>query len=238
MDFSGKMQIRSDLSKEDALTEFLSKRKTYWSHFIHEYDMDFLPYGEKQILRISLSTEENKQIQEMTKELCRGTNLKPVFTRIGKSAEAGFKNCVNSLFHLFRIKKQIVVNDRKYLYGGDGGGDFFLGTKVFDIKYRNESPSHGMILDHSFIERTPDDVILIHVTNSVSTKLGNLDENLEQNLPLAISGWVTMKEFKEKSESINNGRNSRALDKMNSIDNLLIEILREQIEAEKLFSYE
>lgn len=234
MDLLQKMQIKASLPKQEAFDLFVSDKKN-WYNFIHEYEMDFIPYGNKEILKLSLSSEDNKYVETLTKYLCKNTNLKFGPTKIGKSAEVAFKNCVNSLFYLFRINKKLVINDTKYLYGGDGGGDFFLGSRVFDIKYRNDSPAHGMILEDDFLDRTQDSVVLIHVTNSQATKISDVD--LEQNLPLAISGWTTVADFKKNAAKINNGRRSKALDNMNPIDSLLLDILKEFIQYEAVFEW-
>ena len=54
-----------------------------------------------------------------------------------------------------------------------------------------------------------------------------------QVFPIALSGWVTVEDFKKKVEK--SGSKLFRLDGLNEIKPLLIMVLEDQIESEKLF---
>lgn len=233
---SDKLTFRPDLKRADAFLIFKGSLAQHLHRVFHEYDMNLMPYGDKEILRCQLSPLQLKYVQAATAYLCKESTLNPLATFSGKSAEMIFRNSINNLFNLFRLKKRIHLNCKNYLYGGDGGADFFVGNLALDVKVRNESPAHGMILNRSFIERALDSTILIHVTNSTNIRLGDeIPKN--KTLPLSLSGWLTVAEFKERAGAISNGRDSLAVDKFNSIVDLLLLMIEDQIKAEELFTY-
>lgn len=231
-----KLTFRHDLKRADAFLIFKGNLNQHLRRVFHEYDMDLFPYGVKEIIRCQLSPLQLKYVRAATDFLCKESRLNPLATFAGKSAEMIFRNSINNLFNLFGLKKRVHLNCKNYLYGGDGGADFFVGNLAFDVKVRNESPAHGMILTRSFVERTLDSTILVHVTNSTNIKLGD-EIPLNKTLPLSLSGWLTMAEFKERSGAIATGRDSLAVDKFNSIVDLLFLMIEDQIKAEELFVY-
>ena len=235
--YRNKMLVRGDLGKKEVLKSLQESPNLWLKRICNEYDMDCGDFGSRTILRCHLSPVQLTYVHAVTKFLCTGSSLKPFSTFAGKSAEMVFRNSINNLFNLFRIKKRIQINSKNFLYGGDGGGDFFIGNQTFDVKYRNESPRHGLILENRFLDNAEDDVILIQVTNSVNYKIAESVPDQEKSLPLALSGWTTIKDFKTKGKPINNGRDSLCLDDLNPIMDLLFLILEDQIDSESLFEY-
>jgi len=232
--YKTKMLMLPELNKRHAFLLLKAEFDKHINRVFHEYDIDYCLFGDRQILKCQLSPLQLKYVQALTKFICNDSNLKPLATLVGKSAEMAFRNSINSLFNLFSIKKKIEVNSKNFVYGGDGGGDFFIGNRIFDVKYRNDSPAHGMILEKPFLERTLDDVILIHVTNSAAIKIGTND-SVDKTLPLALSGWMSVKEFKKVGKPIANGRDSLAVDNLHPIVDLLMLVLEDQIDSESLF---
>lgn len=234
--YRNKVVVRQDLSKRDAFLILKAERDKHMKRVFHEYDMDYCYFGNNKILKCHLSPLQLKYVQAVTNFLCKDSSLKPLSTFAGKSAEMAFRNSINNLFHLFGIKKKIQLNSKNFVYGGDGGADFFIGSLSFDVKYRNDSPAHGMILERAFLDRTLDDVVLIHVTNSDSIKIGQ-NETTDKSLPLALSGWMSVKDFKQNGQQINNNRDSLAVDKLHPIVDLLLLVLEDHINSESLFVY-
>lgn len=234
--YKTKIVIRQDLKKKDALLILKAELDRHIKRVFHEYDMDYCYFGNNKILKCHLTPLQLRYVQAVSNFICKDSSLKPLQTFVGKSAEMAFRNSVNNLFHLFGIKKKLQLNSKNFVYGGDGGADFFIGSMSFDVKYRNDSPAHGMILERPFLDRTLDDVILIHVTNSASIKIGQ-NETTDKSLPLALSGWLSVKDFKHRGQQINNNRDSLAVDKLNSIVDLLLLVLEDHIDSESLFLY-
>ena len=233
--FKNKMLIQTTLPKEEYL-RLIKEDQANLNRICYEYEMNLASVGDKKILKCNLSSLQTKYVRAVAESLSHGTNLNFFSTVVGKSAEMAFSNCINSFFNLFRINKRLRLNTRNFVYGGDGGADFFFSNMAFDIKYRDDSPGHGMILEQSFLDRTNDDLLLIHVTNSSNIKLGHRDPD-NKVLPLAISGWVSVKDFKAKANVINNNRGSLVLDKLNPITDLIFLAIEEQLKSEQLFEF-
>lgn len=227
----GKFRIKED--KRNSYYDIINNIKLFKS-ICHEYDMHI----EDDYIKCNLSNLQLKYIQQVVNYLCKDSNLKPFYTFVGKSAEMVFRNIINRLFYLFRINKKIDLNVNNFIYDGDGGSDFNLASMSFDIKYRNDGPNHGLILDKSFLSRMNENINLIFVTNSSNIKLNENSFQEGKSLPLAIKGWVSGKDFLEKSKQINNGRESRALDIFNPIQDLICQILDSEFEREKYFIYD
>lgn len=231
--YKGKMIFCPEMSRKISLTVFKSTLDQHLRRVLHEYDMDLVTFGDRQILRCQLSPVQLLYIQAVSDFLCKDSNLKELPTYFGKSAEMIFRNSINNIFNLFGLKKRLHVNSKNYFYGGDGGADFFLGNYSIDVKVRNDSPAHGMILTRDFLDRTLDSTILVHATNATSIKIGTIPPN--KTLPLALSGWITVGDFKARAKPISGG--SLAVDNFNPIVNLLLLLLEDQVLAEELFTY-
>jgi len=238
-----KMIINPEIQRQDALVMFKANFEENFKRVCSDRNIKYYTFGNKKLLSTDLSPVDLKFIYLVTKSLTAGsTSLNPMYTFAGKNGEMAFRKIANNLFHLFGINKYMEINTRNYLYGGDGGGDFFWDKYVFDAKYRDESPAHGMILESDFVERMNDDVFLIHTTNAANRKIGalTLEQIDTQNLPVALSGWITGKDFKAHAKHFNNGRGSYVLDTLNPIADLFFLLIEEQIGksgVERLFSY-
>lgn len=248
LSFKNKMVINPDFHRQDALVMFKSNFEENFKRVCSDRQIEYCSFGNKKILRINLSPTDLKFIYTVTESLCKcSKSLNPMYTFAGKNGEMAVKKTANNLFHLFGINKYMQINTKSYLYGGDGGGDFFWDRYIFDVKYRDEGPAHGMILESDFVDRMNDDVILIHVTNADNTAASKskitsltLEEINTQNLPLALSGWISGKDFKAHSKKFANGRNSFVLDTLNPIVDLFFLLIEEQIGkagVERLFTY-
>lgn len=230
--FKHKKIINPEIPRQDALCMFNSNFEENLKRVCHDRGIKYSTFGNKKVLSTDLSPLYLNFIRIVTKNLTENTNsLNSVYTFAGKNGEMAFRNIANNLFHLFGISKRMEINTNNYVYGGDGGGDFFWDKYIFDAKYRDESPAHGMILEADFVDRMNDEVFLIHTTNAANRKIGALtiDQINTQNLPLALSGWISGKEFKTKAKVFNNGRGSYVLDHLNPITDLFFLLIEEQI---------
>jgi len=207
-----------------------------YNSILHEYDLHSFKCGNKNVIQVNLENDHLSEVGLIADNICKDNlKLKPDYTFAGKAGEIIFAIVVNRFFKVFSLQKELVLNENSFVYGGDGGGDFFIGNRVIDVKYRDETPSHGMILDSDFLDRTDDSTIFVHTTN-VSTKIGNMAvyKNSEQVLPLAVSGWTTADFFKKNSKKMNGILNKYTLDNLFSIKSLLLDIVEYQIEFEKM----
>lgn len=237
-----KMIINPEIVRQDALVMFKANFEENFKRVCADRNIKYFSFGSKKLLSVDLSPLDLKFIYTVTKSLIAGsTSLSPIYTFAGKNGEMAFRKIANNLFHLFGIHKYMEINTKNYLYGGDGGGDFFWDKYIFDAKYRDESPAHGMILESDFVDRLNDDVFLIHTTNAANRKIGSptLEQIETQNIPLALSGWVTGRDFKAHAKHFNNGRGSWVLDTLNPIADLFFLLIEEQIGkpgVERLFT--
>lgn len=233
---SGKAQIPTksttkiigELKKE-------TNQKKYKS-ILHEYGLHSFHYGSRDVVKLNLEAEHLVIIGEVVDFLCKkSSTLDPKYTFAGKGGEVAVASTINRLFTAFSLKKRVDISTSSFLYGGDGGGDFFLGGRVFDVKYRDDGPSHGMSLESDFLDRSEDDTILIHTTNITGFKINGLNQykTSGQVFPIALSGWITVEDFKKRAEK--SGQKSFRLDGLNEIKPLLMSVLEDQIAFEKLF---
>ena len=221
-------KIIGELKKETAQTKYKS--------ILHEYGLHSFHYGNRDVVKINLEAEHLVIVGDIVDFLCKkSSTLKPTYTFSGKAGEIAFASTINRLFAAFSLNKRVDVSGSSFIYGGDGGGDFFLGERVFDIKYRDDGPSHGMSLDADFLDRSEDETILVHTTNITGFKINGLDQYKAsgQVFPVALSGWVTVEDFKKKAEK--SSSKSFRLDGLNEIKSLLMSALEDQIMFEKLF---
>jgi len=221
-------KIIGELKKE-------TSQKKYKS-ILHEYGLHSFHYGNRDVVKLNLEAEHLVIVGEIVDFLCKkSSRLSPKYTFAGKAGEVAFASTINRLFAAFSLLKRVDVSSSSFLYGGDGGGDFFLGERVFDVKYRDDSPSHGMTLESDFLDRSEDDTILVHTTNIIGFKIDGLDQYKAsgQVFPIALSGWVTVEDFKKKAEK--SSSKSFRLDGLNEMKSLLMTVLEDQIAFEKIF---
>jgi len=247
-------QIPTEHKKSDMLEIFKKNLTINMKRFLHEYEMSYLEYFGKGEYRFhikgELSTEFQQYIIAVAKFLHnRSPSLKPAYTIQGKNAEGIFMLAVNSMLHYFRFRNKLKFNKKSFRYGGDGGYDFAIGKYKFDVKHRDDGPNSGLILRESFLERAEDDVVLVFVTNATNIKLGDgfnkrtLDLGIteverhlaDQVFPLAITGWISIKEFKEKMTQRSGRDRAFVVDQLNPIVDLFMDIVEDQIESEALF---
>jgi len=252
--YADKRQIPEDADKAVILASFKKNLRTNMKRFVHEYDMGCLEYNDKFHIKAELSPEFQQYIIAVSQFLCsRSRGLKPAYTIQGKNAEGIVMFAVNNLLNFFRIRTRVKFNNKSFKYGGDGGWDFALGKFRFDVKHRDDGPNSGLILRESYIDRAEEDVILIFTTNAANIKLGSglnkkthdlkFDEVAEhlkgQVFPLAIVGWMSMKEFKEKMTERPGPRDERdrsfVVDNLHDITSLFMMIAEDQIDSEALF---
>ena len=246
------MACSSINSKIVFLNKFNKDRITNMKRFCHEYDMGFIKWGNKYCITAELTPEIQQYVVYVSKFQCsNGSGLKPAYTIQGKNAEAVVMCTINSFLSYFRINNRIRLNTKSFRYGGDGGYDFYLGKYRFDVKHRDDGPNNGLILRDRYLDTAGDDTILIFATNTTNIKLGTklydkiyndpFDKTLlhlkEQVLPMAITGWMTVGEYKDKKEVYNDEDDKIAwvVDNLNPIDNLFVMIVEDQIESEDWF---
>ncbi len=252
--YSTKRRIHGDLGMKDGLELFRKDLKGNMRRFLHEYDMGCITrtrVDNNLYIKGELTTEWLHYILYVCKFLCsRSPGLKPAYTIQGKNAEGMFMFALNNFLHYFRVPTSLDFNKNSFVYGGDGGADFCLGNYRFDIKHRDDGPNHGLILGRSFLERLEDDIILVLCTNATNIKLGTSmtkhSEDLtfaevtaamqEQVFPLAITGWVTAKEFKEDAKLRSKSNDRYVMDDLHDISELFMAVVEDQVSSSRLFA--
>lgn len=150
----------------------------------------------RDMIQVKVTSNHLKLLKDRVKEMCQTSpGLKEDYTLQGKVGEYAFAYAVNALFHFFNLDRRLELNLDNYIYGGDGGGDFFVGNHTIDVKYRDDAPDRGLYLDKSFIERSNDHNILVHTTNCINIKVSDLRTYQGQTMLVALNGWTTVGDF-------------------------------------------
>lgn len=251
--FQGKRRIYENSKRSEVFSKFMEDLRTNMKRFIHEYDMSFIEYEPRFHIKAELEPLFQEYIICISRFLCeRGGGLKPARTIQGKNAEAVFMSAVNCFLHYFRVDAELKFNRKSFRYGGDGGSDFCLGKYRFDVKHRDDGPGSGLFLRESYLDRAEEDVILVLTTNATNIKLGSKfnTDSLElefdqianylrdQHFPLALVGWITIKEYKQKKQqkgSYGRGDARYVVDDLHGIESLFVKIMEDQLESERLF---
>jgi len=206
-------------------------------------------------LKGELSSEWLQYILYVCRFLCaRSDGLKPSYTIQGKNGEGIFMCAMNNWLRYWGIPTRLQFNKKSFVYGGDGGADFFLGSYKFDIKHRDDGPNTGLILKKGFLDNIEDEVVLVYCANATNIKLGQSltkqTEDLsfneisgvlrEQVFPLSIVGWITAAEFKASCEHRNgsptSGPHSRwVVDNLHNISELFMGVVEDQFSCQDLF---
>jgi len=233
-------KIPSNMNKSEAYLLFRHNLEDNLKTFCNEYNLGYFTNNNNLNIRGELSPVHRKYILNVSRHLVKNSgNLKYFYTHQGKNAEAVFRLCVNHLFNFFRLKKRLEVSREVFAYGGDGGADFRLGSSLIDIKYRDDGPGAGLILDSAYLDKAHPDTTLVLVTNATSTKLGNLaisDVNTS-SLPVALAGWISLKDFQAKKTLRGGSENRYVVDQLNDIVELLVKLVEDQIVGESLFKF-
>lgn len=254
--YIGKRRISQRIPPEELTLLFRKDLHKNMRRFLHEYGMSYTKSKkDKLFFQSELNADWLQYILYVCKFLCdRSSGLKPDYTFQGKNAEGVVMGTFNSWLRYWRIPTALTFSNKSFMYGGDGGADFKFGSYKFDVKFRDDGPNTGLILDQAFLDRSEDDVILVFCTNSTTIKLGHsftkklqqrqfddVAEILrEQVFPLAIVGWISIGEFKarctHRSGSPTSGRNSRwVVDDLNDISELFMAVVEDQICSSDLF---
>jgi hypothetical protein len=251
--YADKRQVFESVDKARSFLYFEKDLRDNMKMVLHEYNMGYLEHNDVLKITAELPPELQKYVVYLTKFQCeRSDSLKPGYTIQGKNAEAITTFALNNFLHFFGIKNKIKMNVKSYRYGGDGGYDLSIGKFRFDVKHRDDGPSHGLILRDRFLEMAKDDVILILVTNTTSIRLGDMfnkemakanfseisEKLADQDLPMAITGWMSVKEYKEKKTPRGGAYSDGVwvVDKLNPITDLVLNIVKDQILSEGLIS--
>ncbi len=249
-------RVSDRVALEDLALAFRKNLHRNMRKFLHEYGMSDIKNKKGDMFFYSLlEAEWILYVLYVCQFLCdRSPGLKPNYTFQGKIAECVFMRAINSWLRYWRVPTFLTFGKKSYLYDGDGGADFKLGSYKFDVKFRDDGPNTGLILDQAFLDRTPNDVILVFCTNSATISLGHsftrplqnrqfdavADILREQVFPLAIVGWISAGEFKDKCEhrsgSPTSGEHSRwVVDDLNDISELFMAVVEDQICSSDLF---
>lgn len=242
-----------------ALEEFKKDLYNNMKRFLSAYGMGYITntrYKDGRVyIRHGLTPETQKYVlYQVRYSLERSDNLKPAYFIQGKRSEAALMMCLNDFLYFFgQDSSPIILNSNSRFYGGDGGYDLVFGMIKLDPKNRDDNPNSGMALSRRSVESWDDDVILVQTTNVSNIKLGEYFTNklkdvtmdkvievINENLyPIAITGWITVGEFKERMKRLCYlGNDERmVVDDLNDISELFIKVVEESIASSNLFSY-
>jgi hypothetical protein len=239
------------LSTRQILNKFNKNDDSSFKTFLNEYDMTYTTRTDKTIIvKGTLDPVFRQYIMYITKFLCqRGSGLKPVYTLQGKNAEGIFMLFVNNILNYLKSPNRLDFSKKSFTSGGDLGSDFKLNDLRFDVKYRDDRPGSGLILRENFLEKpdTEDDIIIVLATNVNKAKLGDLGINdndfeksvMEQSLPIALTGWITIGEFKKKMQQrggYSGNDTAFVVDELNDMVSLFKLIIERQSISEGLFA--
>lgn len=166
-------------------------------------------------------------------------NLKLNWLKTGKLGEMGFCMAINHWCHFWGFKTRLALSNDNLVYNGDGGFDFKIGLIKIDVKFRDDRPASGLMLNNGFIysDRMDDNTIFVLTTNTVNIKHGHTIveqpiAEITDSLPIAIVGQISAKQYKKDKEAFNN---KWVVDRLNPIEDLFIKIAENLIEIEGLF---
>ena len=256
--YEGKPRIPRDMSVKDAISLFRKDLHTNMKRLLHEYGMGYTTktkYKDGRIyINYEISPETQQYVLYVHRYLCeRGPGLKPNWHIQGKRAEVAAMGVVNSVFHYFRIDEgHLQLGKTSKAYGGDGGSDLHSGSIRMDAKHRDDGPNHGLILQEKWLSTNHDlDTVLVLCTNisdiglghslTNRTEEGNINQVLgalnEQLYPIAIVGWMTLGEFKEKMELRPGSNNRYVVDDLHDISELIMNLVEDRTSTDNLFVF-